>query len=336
MRTGRMRTGGTYLARVAARATVATLAPPPVLFATGVSLRDLDPPATLFAFGRRPDIVTLPVSDTQPTAPPVAGRPEVARQVESSGLVDQSQRPATAPPVQPGAPGQPLPLTPPHLTSAPEEASSPPEPSDPPASLRAMPEADATGSVAAAPTARTRSQGARDPMAATVAPLPEITPARTTQSGAMQQADIVPAVESASSGSLQVTSGTAGAPTESATPRSAGGEAPPGLVAMERAAERWQAHIGTPPSSTAHPQSPTVFRPAASVPAPSPIVPPPLRIAPPPPRNAAARGTGVTIGTLEVRVAAPPPATAPAVRRVPATAPTPLARGFRAFGLAQS
>jgi hypothetical protein len=51
--------------------------------------------------------------------------------------------------------------------------------------------------------------------------------------------------------------------------------------------------------------------------------------------SAAARAPTVTIGTLEVRVAAPP-APVPAPRRDPTSPPVPLARGFRAFGLRQT
>jgi hypothetical protein len=50
--------------------------------------------------------------------------------------------------------------------------------------------------------------------------------------------------------------------------------------------------------------------------------------------SAAARAPSVTIGTLEVRVTAPP-APVPAPRRAPSPS-APLARGFRAFGLRQS
>ncbi len=61
--------------------------------------------------------------------------------------------------------------------------------------------------------------------------------------------------------------------------------------------------------------------------------PSPHRLTPSAPPRAA--GGGVTIGRLDVRISAPPAAPPVMRRAAPAGAPAPLARAFRAFGLAQ-
>lgn len=112
---------------------------------------------------------------------------------------------------------------------------------------------------------------------------------------------------------------------------------PARAVPVPPLAKRWTAETTLPLRTAPDTPGPDPV-PAAVVVADRPGVPPrPPREAPAP---RAASG-GVTIGTLEVRVAAPPqsPALPPPLaaprRNPPAAAPARLARGFPAFGLAQ-
>jgi len=316
-----MKTGGGYLARLAARAATPAVAPQPILFNTEIAAPGLNPPPPP-PVPREIALAPPPLPDAHPAAPPTVIA--VSRSDPLAGPAESI--PAPAPPEVMGQrkPGSPLPRpqvdrpleapAKPRVTRSVAQSDEPvPQPATPLATRgldlsgrlfsRPIPQAAAASG---APPFQAASQPARVPQAA-APPLQPATPPRPAIEldalrSAREPATIPPTAKPAPPRPPEQP------PRKSEeAPKGAGArrepieaELSPSLEAPERITGLWQARAAQPSRE-----------------------------------SAAAPAATVTIGTLEVRVAAPP-APVPAPRRPPASPPAPLARGFRAFGLRQS
>lgn len=304
-----MKSGG-YLARLAARAATPAVAPQPILFHTEIAAPGLNP-----ALPSVPQAIALappPLADAASAPAPITGAPSPSRPLAG---------PAAPVPTPPDVAGQetlsPLPRAQmdPWWSTATERRGTRPPASWDESALRGL---DSSG--------RSSSRPIPQPVAASVAsPSREASqPARAAQVNAPSQPATLtrPAIEPDTLRSADRPPAIPLAeqpapprppeqpPRKSEPPEGTAArrepieaELSPSLEALERITGLWQARAARQPSR----------------------------------EPAAARATTVTIGTLEVRVGAPPaPALVPAPRPAPENPPAPLARGFRVFGMRQS
>lgn len=318
-----MKSGG-YLARLAARAATPAVAPQPILFHSEIAAPGVNPAPPSIP----QEIALAPpaLADAASAPAPITGAPSPSRPLAG---------PAAPVPTPPDVAGQetlsPLPraqMDPWRLTATERRGTRPPAPWDESA-LRGLDSSDRSSSrpipqpVAASVASPLRE--ASQPARAAQANAPSQPPARVAQAATPppQPATLTrPAIEPDTLRSpdrppaIPLTEQPAPPrppeqpPRKSEPPEGAAArrepieaELSPSLEALERVTGLWQARAARQPSR----------------------------------EPVAARATTVTIGTLEVRVGAPPtPALVPAPGPAPANPPVPLARGFRVFGMRQS
>jgi hypothetical protein len=307
-----MKTGGGYLARLAARAATPAVAPQAVLFHAESAPPGLNP----LAMAPVPQEIVL----APPPSADAASAPAPAPVTGASSRSRPLAGPAVSVPAQPDVaghePGSPLPLAQMDQwrSAATERRVTRPAASWDESALRGL---DSSGRPFSRPIPQAAAASVASPLreatklarvAQAAAPPPQ--PAILTQPAiepdtlrsAHEPATIPPTAKPAPTRQPEQQSQKSEVPKDAPQRREpVGAKLSPSLAALEQITGLWQARAARQPSR----------------------------------ESAAARAAAVTIGTLEVRVAAPP-APVPMPRRAPASPPAPLARGFRAFGLRQS